>query len=125
MAWNPQIYNPMNYQPYPMQYQQPVMQQPTSRTVEVVQVDTEEEAAKWQVQMGATLMMFARNDSFIAMKSVGVNGQEEFAVYDKRPPAPPAPVFDPTAYVTKEELESRLASFSAPKKAVARKEDAE
>jgi len=122
MAWNPQLYNPIpiNYQPYPMQYQQT-----TARTVEVVQVDTEEEAAKWQVQMGATLMMFARNDSFIAMKSVGVNGQEEFIVYDKRPPAPPAPVFDPAAYVTKEELESRLASLSAPKKAAVRKDDAE
>ena len=40
--------------------------------------------------------------------------QPEF--FDKRPPSPPAPVFDPAAYVTREELEKRIAEISAPKR---------
>ena len=104
MPYNPQMYFPQNYYPMPVQQ---------TRTVEAVPVDSVEEAAKIQVQIGGTVLAFARDDSFIAVKSVGVNGQDSFNVFDKRPPAPPAPVFDPTVYVTKEELESRLAALRA------------
>lgn len=105
MAYNPAMYMPQNYMP-----QYPVMQQQT-RMVEAVPVETVEEAARIQVQIGGTVLAFARDDSFIAVKSVGVNGQDSFNVFDKRPPAPPAPAFDPAAYVTKEELEKRLAAI--------------
>ena len=106
MAWNPQMYMP---------YQQPMYQVPQPRMVEAVPVDTVEEAARIQVQIGGTVLAVARDDSFIAVKAVGVNGADSFNVFDKRPPAPPAPVFDPTAYVTKEELEKRLAAISRPR----------
>ena len=106
MAFN--SYYPSVYQPY--QYQ------PQARMVEAVPVDTVEEAAKIQVQIGGTILAFAKDDSFIAVKSVGVNGQDSFNVFDKRPPAPPQPVFDPTAYVTKDELEARITAILEAKK---------
>ena len=108
MPYNPQLYFPQQYQPMQPMYQ------PQTRMVEAVPVDTVEEAARIQVQIGGTVLAVARDDSFIAVKSVGVNGQDAFNVFDKRPPAPPAPVFDPAAFVTKEELEARLAALYAP-----------
>ena len=116
MAYNPMMYFPQNYG-----YQQPIyqpapqpQQMPSSRMVEVVPVDTVRVAEEFPVPIGATVMMIAKDDSFIAVKINGVNGQSSFAVYDKRPPAPPVPSFDPQAYVTKDELEARLAAISKP-----------
>lgn len=114
MAWNPNMYVP---------YQQQPMYQPQPRMVEAVPVDTVEDAARIQVQIGGTVLAIAKDDSFIVIKSVGMNGTDSVTVFDKRPPAPPAPVFDPKEYVTKEELEERLAAISRPPRA--RKEAAE
>lgn len=114
MAYNPQLYYP--YQPY-----QPI-QQTQNKYVEVVPVDTETEAENCPMAAGSSGVFFARNDSFIAVKTVGVNGQITFSVFDKRPPAPVKPPVDMTAYVTKEEFEARIAALS-PKKS--KKEDEE
>ena len=125
MAWNngfpatyqqmafPQYQTPM-YQtqvPQPMQNAQPV--QVNSRMVEIVPVDNEESAAGWPVSVGSTQAMMAKDDSFIAFKSVAVNGQTEFVLYDKRPPAPPAPAFDPKLYVRRDELETLVSAALA------------
>lgn len=118
MAWNPQLYypyQPMNYQPLQN------TQQAQNKYVEAVPVDTEAEAENCPMAAGTSGVFFARNDSFIAVKSVGVNGQISFAVYDKRPPAPVKPPIDLTAYVTKEEFEARIAALNAPRKG--KKED--
>jgi hypothetical protein len=104
------MYFPQQYQPF----QQPMM--PQTRMVEVVPVDTVDAAREFPVAIGATVIMIAKDDSFMAVKINGVNGQSSFEVYDKRPPAPPAPVFDPSAFVTKEELESRLTAILKPRK---------
>lgn len=109
MAWNngfPATYQQM----YMPQYQQPVYQQPNTRTVEIVPVDNEDSAAGFPVGMGATQMMIAKDDSFVAVKSVSVNGQSDFVIYDKRPPAPPAPTFNPKEYVRKDEIETLVAA---------------
>ena len=116
MAYNPAFYFPQNYQPM---YQMPQMQQapaPQTRMVEIVPVDSVEAAESFPVVVGATQMMIAKDDSFIAVKVNGVNGQSSFSIYDKRPPAPPAPVFAPEEYVRKDELEKLLASILEPKK---------
>jgi len=111
----PATYQQMYPNPYQYQYQQ--MQQQQTKHVEAIPVDTVEEASSCPMAAGSSGVFFARDDSFIAVKSVGVNGQVEFNVYDKRPPAPPEPAFDPAAYVTKEELEARLAALSGSRKA--------
>ena len=113
MAYNPAFYFPQSYQPM----YQPMQQQPApqGRMVEIVPVDTVEAAETFPVLVGATQMMIAKDDSFIAVKTNGVNGQSTFSVYDKRPPAPPAPVFTPDEYVRKDELEKLIAALLEPK----------
>ena len=102
MAYNPALYYPQGYQmPYP------AYQQPQGRYVEVVPVDTEEAAESFPVGVGQTQILMAKDDSFIAVKTVGVNGQNDFAVFTRRIRAP-KPAFNPDDYVTKEELETRL-----------------
>lgn len=102
--------------PYQQQMiQAPSMQQqtmsPPTIHAEILQVENEEAAARYPVAAGASQMMMARDDSEIYIKTSYANGQSELSVYVKRPPAPPAPVFDPAAYVTKDELERRLSAL--------------
>jgi hypothetical protein len=113
MAYNPQIYIPQNYQQYYPQYQQQQVQQPQTKLVEIIPVDTVKEAEDCPMAAGSSGFFFARDDSFNAVKSVGLNGQVTFVVYDKRPPAPPAPQFDPAAYVRRDEIEALIAAVVA------------
>lgn len=115
MAWNngyPATYQQMYQQYNPYQAQQMAQQMgqtaPASRLVEVFPAESVEYAEKFPVNAGATVMFFGSDDSFTAVKSVGVNGQISFVVYDKRPPAPPAPKFDPGEFVRKDEFNERL-----------------
>jgi len=125
MAWNngfPATYQPMGFPQYqtpmyqtqvpqPMQNAQP--SQVNSRMVEIIPVDNEEAAAGWPVGVGSTQAMMAKDDSFIAFKTVSVNGQTDFAVYVKRPPKPPAPEFDPALYVRRDEVETLISAALA------------
>ena len=111
----PQMYqNPYQYQ-QPVQYQAP---QQSSRMIEVYAVDNEKAVADMPVSNGNTQMVIAKDDSFIAVKAVGLDGNVAIQYYDKRPPAPPAPSFDPALYVTRDELETRLAALSASTRAI-------
>ena len=110
----PAQYQPAQmYQPMQQQAPQAQQQQPASRLIEVFPADSEADAEKFPVNAGGTAVLFARNDSFIAVKSVGVNGQTAFDIYDKRPPAPPAPVFNPGEYVRKDEIENLVSAVLA------------
>lgn len=127
MAYNTQMYFPQNYQPMqypafqpqqmmtpqaqPVQQTQQMMTPPTIHA-EIVQVDDEAAAANYPVGAGASQMMIARDDSAIFVKTAGANGST-LDVFEKRPPAPPAPVFDPTAYVTRDEIEALVAAAMA------------
>lgn len=117
MAYNPALYYPQTYQPVVQQYaaypQAVQAQPPAARVVEVIPVDSEQIAVDFPVSVGATVEFVAKDDSFVAFKSVEMNGQSSFTIYDKRPPAPPAPQFDPGAYVTWEALDKRLAALQA------------
>lgn len=117
MPYNPMNFFPATYQPYmpqmPQQIPQQMMTPPTIRA-EIVQVDDETAAANYPVGAGSSQMMIAKDDSAIFVKTAGANGTT-LDVFVKRPPAPPAPVFDPAAFVTKEELEARLAALSKAK----------
>lgn len=97
------------YNPYLQAYMQALQQQfqpaqaapqmsPPTIHVDIVQVGSLEEIDRYPAGM-----YMLRDDSAIVVKTPNANG---FAldIYDKRPPAPPAPVFDPQAYVTREEL---------------------
>lgn len=109
---------PTNYQPYPYQQQQ-MMTPPTIRA-EIVQVDNEQAAANYPVGAGASQMMIAKDDSFIAVKTATPNGQYTLDVFVKRPPAPPEPAFDPSLYVRRDEvaelIKNALTANKKPKK---------
>lgn len=90
---------------------QQVQQQPSSRMVEVVPASSEQAAKEFPVPAGATQMIIGNDDSFIAVKAVSMTGQITFDIYDKRPPAPPEKPVDLGAFVTRDELEKRLAEL--------------
>ena len=115
MAYNPQLYFPQNYTPAPMY--QPVQQpMPQGRMVDIIPVDSIDAAEAFPVPVGSTQLMIGRDDSFMAVKVNGVNGQSSFTVYDKRPPEPPAPKFDPAEYVRRDELEKLIDELAAARR---------
>lgn len=126
MIPNMQIPNPalwqnpyMATQMYQQQMQQ-AQQQTQTRTVEVVPVPNEQTVYEFPVAVGVTQEFMATDDSFVAFKTNGVNGQSSVSFYDKRPPAPPAPAPE---YMTRAEVEELIAA-ALPKKPV-KKEAAE
>lgn len=121
----PQGY-PMNQpNPYAQQMAQTGFQQPTAQQqpaqmmtpptirAEIVQVEDEKAASNFPVGAGASQMMIARDESAIFIKSAMANGQTTLDVFEKRPPAPPAPTFDPEQYVRKDELEMLVSAAMA------------
>lgn len=136
MAWNngfpatygqtfPQGYPMTQPNPYAQQMAQAAFQQPTAQQqpaqmmtpptirAEIVQVEDEKAASNFPVGAGASQMMIARDESAIFIKSAMANGQTTLDVFEKRPPAPPAPTFDPEQYVRKDELEMLVSAALA------------
>lgn len=83
---------------------------------DIVQTDDPGVIDRWGVSPGKSQMFMTHDESTITIKSIGGSGVV-LDIYDKRPPAPVAPQFDPSAYVTKDELEIRLAAITTPKRA--------
>ena len=112
------------YQHYQIQPVQNVQQQPQQALTppivhaDIIQVASETEAANYPVAAGASQMMVAKDDSAIYVKTAFANGQSSLDVFVKRPPAPPEKPVDLSVYVTREELESRLAALVPVKRAV-------
>lgn len=113
----PQMY-PQYQQPYQMpqyqQIQQPVPQQapqPASRMTEVFPAASEKTVLEFPVQAGSTVMFVANDDTFTAIKEASVTGQITTVFFDRRPPSAPEKPVDMALYVTRDELEKRLAAF--------------
>ena len=114
----PQMF-PQYQQPYQMpqyqQMQQPAqqqIQQPTSRMAEVFPAASEKTVLEFPVQAGTTVMFVANDDTFTAIKEASVTGQITTVFFDRRPPSAPEKPVDMALYVTRDELEQRLAAFS-------------
>lgn len=122
-----QMYPAYNLYQAPQLMSQPIPQhQQQSRMVEVIPVANESAVVDFPVPVGVTQEFVAQDDSFVAFKSNGVNGQSDIIYYDRRPPAPPTPTFDPAAFVRRDEIDGMIAAAmaaqTAPKRA-AKKED--
>ena len=132
MAWNngfpvnyPQMYVPQPVTPYQQQPIQPAAQMPVANQqisqmmtpptirAEIVQIENEAAAEKYPVGAGASQMMISKDESAIFIKTATANGQTTMDVYEKRPPAPPTPVFDPGEYVRKDEIETLVSAALA------------
>lgn len=108
-----QYYNPGQYQmPYQAQQNQAQGMTPPIVHADIYQVAGEQEAASFPVAAGASQMMLAKDDSAIYIKTAYANGQTKLDVYVRRAPAQPEKAFDPSEYVTRDELEKKLAELT-------------
>ena len=102
-----------NNQQFNQQQTVPQMMSPPTIRAEIIQVDSEDAASSFPVGAGASQMMIAKDDSAIFIKSAMANGQTMLDVFVKRPPAPPAPKFDPEQYVRRDEVETLVSAALA------------
>lgn len=102
----------------PVQNQQNNIQQDMTPTIraEIKQVDNIEAIDRVPMAGGTSQMFMTKDESAIVIRSMLANGQHSDVIYDKRPPAPPAPKFDPSEYVRRDELETLLSAALAAHK---------
>ena len=87
----------------------PVMTPPTIRA-EIIQIEDEAAVDRFPVAGGASQMFMTRAEDKIIIKTMGQDGPLPLVVYEKRPPAPPAPKFDPSEYVRRDEVETLISA---------------
>lgn len=82
-------------------------------SVDIGQVNSEQEAINAYVQAGRSKIMFSSDDKTVYVKCVSMNGQPTMDIFDRRAVAPiPAP----PEYVTRQELDQILKALQSPKK---------
>jgi hypothetical protein len=108
--------------------QQGQMMTPPTIRAEIVQVDSLDAIDRYPMAAGTSQMFMTKDEAAIVVRSMYANGQHNDDIYDKRPPAPPAPTLNPAEYVRKDELQALIAEAlqarTAPAKATAKKEEA-
>lgn len=77
---------------------------PTIRT-DIKQVDSIEAISKNPPGPGTTGAYMTKDEKMIIFRSMYANGEYSDKIYDERPPAPPAPKFDPSEYVRRDEIQ--------------------
>ena len=101
--------------------QQGQMMTPPTIRAEIVQVDSLDAIDRYPMAAGTSQMFMTKDEAAIVVRSMYANGQHNDDVYDKRPPAPPAPTLNPADYVRKDELQALIAdalqAHTAPHKA--------
>ena len=78
---------------------------PTIRT-EIKQVPSIEDISKVPPAPGTTGAYMTKDEKMIIFRSMYANGEYSDKIYDERPPAPPAPKFDPAEYVRRDEIQA-------------------
>ena len=127
-TWQDPAYMRAYTQQGQQQAQQPAQQMMTPPTIraEIVQVDSLDAIDRYPMAAGTSQMFMTKDETAIVVRSMYANGQHNDDIYDKRPPAPPAPTLNPDDYVRRDELKDLLAELlqarTAPTKA--KKEDA-
>lgn len=106
---------------------QQMMTPPTIRA-EIVQVENVEAIDRFPMAAGTSQMFMTKDEQTIVVRSMYANGQHSDDVYDKRPPAPPAPTLNPADYIRRDELPALIAEAlhaqATAHKAPAKKEEA-
>lgn len=101
----PSMTPPMQQMP---QQQAPQMMTPPTIRAEIIQIEDEAAVDRFPLAAGASQMFMTRAEDKIIIKTMGQDGALPLVIYDKRPPAPPAPKFDPREFVRKDEFNERL-----------------
>lgn len=105
-------------QQFSQQQAQPQMMTPPTIRAEIIQVDDEgweDYVDRFPVNAGTSQMFMTRSETKVIIKTMGQTGPLPLTIFDKRPPAPPAPVFNPGEYVRIDELDERVAAILAAK----------
>lgn len=82
---------------------QQMMTPPTIRA-EIIQTESLEAIDHIPQNAGTTQMYMTKDESNIVIRSMYANGEHSDVVYEKRPPAPPAPKIDPDDFVRKDQI---------------------
>lgn len=120
---------PMNGWNIPGQMPQqnsPVQQDmtPTIR-MDIKQIESIESISKNPPAPGTTGAYMTKDEKTIIFRSVYANGEYTDQIYDKRPPAPQKPQFDPKEYVRKDEINDLISKALSQRNPVQRKEKEE
>lgn len=94
---------------------------PTIRT-EIKQVENVDAISKTAPAPGTTGVYMTKDEKMIIFRSMYANGEYTDRIYDERPPEPPAPKFDPSEYVRKDEMDRLVKEALAAYIAEAKKE---
>lgn len=110
-----QMNNPYMQGAQPQQVQQPQAMTPPTIHADIIQVESEAEADRYPMAANQPPQMFmTRDEGAIYVKTMLSNNQHDLSAYIKRPPAPHVPPVDLGAYVTRQELDERLAALLTP-----------
>lgn len=116
------------YYPYqqPTQQAQTIQQNLTPPTIhaDIIQIDDESAVERYPLAAGVSQMFITKAEDKIIIKTMGQSGALPLKVFDERPPEPPKPEFDPCLYVTRDELEKRLASLTPSARITVREKEA-
>lgn len=110
-TWQDSAYMRAYVQNQPAQQAQQNQQGLTPPTIraEIVQVDSLDAIDRFPMAAGTSQMFMTKDEAAIVVRSMYANGQHNDDIYDKRPPAPPAPTLNPADYVRKDELQALIA----------------
>ena len=109
--------------PAPQPAQTPVQTPPPNMSTspqpvrgEIIPVPSIEDTEKYHVTAGHNMMFMTHDEKIFIVKEASPNGAGyTLSIYDKRPPAPPVPAFDPREYLTRREaaelIDERLNAF--------------
>jgi hypothetical protein len=79
------------------------MTPPTIRA-DIIQVEDEDTADRFPLAAGTRQIFMTRPEDKIIIKTMSQTGALPLEVYVKRPQTPPAPRFDPSEYVRRDEI---------------------
>lgn len=110
-----------NAQPVQQAQQPAQMMTPPTIRAEIIQIEDEAAVDRFPLAAGASQMFMTRAEDKIIIKTMGQDGPMPLVVYEKRPPAPPAPKFDPSEYVRRDEVETLISAALAAQQAARHK----
>lgn len=82
----------------------------TTIPCELIQIDSLAEVDRFQMQPGTTQIFVTRAEDLFIVREQGQSGYS-LKRYPLAPPEPPKPDIDPRNYVTKDELDAKLAQY--------------
>ncbi len=106
---NGNFQNGNNHNAFQQQQQPTQMMTPPTIRAEIIQVDDETAVDRFPLAAGASQMFMTRAEDKIIIKTMGQDGPMPLVIYDKRPPAPPAPKFDPSEFMRRDEAQKIIA----------------